>query len=223
MSEQNNQLQEKSIAHSRADHLINTLEESIEKSRLEINDNNLRDILDLKEEAIVVITEDQFANVFMPYFCKNENPYNVTDSVWIGISGGAFKEVRVVDRVTGEYRFTVPPIYDRESYQAAPSERGQDIHEQVESARNRAYINPNSVQEALQFGIIDRITTRTNVESSVKKLYMWNIILKFYGLEPIHIEGLNDVFAEPEQTENQSGTTSSASEGNGQFQYKELD
>lgn len=180
-------------AEKRSDFLLGRFATESQEFRLNELKNNFQDLEHARQLDLVVIFEDQFREVFMPYFCKDENPYKVDDQKWCEIAGGYYREVRVVDR-QNNLCFIVPAIYDRKSYNSNSPGNGANIYDEFQTAKNRTVFNQNAIIDGLQMSLVDRMVNGSNPESTVQKVRMWNNILRFYGLEPIKIEGMDDVF-----------------------------
>lgn len=223
--------EEKTEAQRRSEFLLQKVTDESQEFRLHELKNNFEDLMYARELELVTIFEDQFREVFMPYFCKNENPFNVDDQKWCEIAGGHYREVRVVDR-NNNFCFIVPAIYDRESYNPNSPAQGQNMYEEYQTSSNRTTFNPSAVLDGLQIGLIERMARGGNPESGIRKIRLWNNILRFYGLEPIKIEGMDDVYPptndelEAQRRIGEQGSSNGAQDqksGISQISYQDLD
>ncbi len=156
--------------------------------------NDIQNCLNSKinKEHNARISEDNFVNVFLPFFAGEENIYDVSLGNWVSVasmsghlSAGQFREVDVVDN-EGNILFTVPPILDRDAIKPAKLDDRATLPILMEQANLLGAIKPSlkiNMQNKIFNSLLDKMDNGN--ERARSYLVRWNDIFTRYGRESI--------------------------------------
>lgn len=130
------------------------------------------------------LSEYHFTNVFLPFFAGDDPlPYKVNMQTWIGIAGGAFNEVDIVDN-NNQVLFTVPAVLDRTVVTPLYNDPHGLFHV-MQSARQYEQLHPMQGVQHITHELNKRDFVRKAPVEIQQHLSAWNTIFARYQRPPL--------------------------------------
>lgn len=168
-------------------------EEKIQQYAQERYRNEINEISGLLEESLknegnARISEDNFVNVFLPFFANEENLYNVGLGNWITVAtangqfpSGQFREVDVVDDA-GRVLYSIPPVYDREAIKPKKISDKISYDQLIQQAEKLGTIKPSlktKLSNQIFTALLNKMKSGDN--KAIEYLTRWNDIFIRYN------------------------------------------
>jgi len=131
------------------------------------------------------IPEPIFKNSFLPFFSGQDTTDNTVLSTWVGIAGTAMNEVDVIDDITGNVLFTVPPILDTGIIKIDPinnnssSSLSEIISDYEIRSSAMAIVGERFLADALDSKFNVSVEPKINTHNADR----WKSIMEYYGIQ----------------------------------------
>lgn len=147
------------------------------------------------------IPENHFYHVFLPFFARTGNPYNVNLGNWASKAGSYFSEMKVINE-KGEVVVTVPPILHRDAVKPYDTDIDDHFSAGMNLVRVKSRIHPkmglSELRRMLDHRLDAMIVGNVDVLGYVKR---WNDIFKHYEYPLIVVEGAREQIGVPDDYE----------------------
>lgn len=157
------------------------------------------------------LPEKIFRHSFLPLFCGETPPQEVTPGLWAAVAGNPFMPVNVIDE-EGTVLFQVPSLFDRDAIHVSDKERQHaGLHHVIITMRQIAHQSVAQANNYLRYELNKRQLTRVS-PALQERVNQFNVILKHYGKPLIVFDEENGV-ASVQPTASAEGSTTGASDG----------
>lgn len=143
--------------------------------------NKIWDALQAAEQAEMTrLPENVFVANFVPFFSGEPVPDHVNMGTWIGIAGGPFREVMIVNPVNGEELFKVPPMMEMDGIKV--SDRRQiSVFDAVQNMMNLANVSPGRAKLYFEHQMANLGLQQDPADFAEKYVEAWNMIFARYN------------------------------------------
>lgn len=139
----------------------------------------MRELIADGENDVAKLPEPLFRSHLLPVLTDTSGSADV--SIWLDIAGTGFRAIDVIDPVSGEALFRLPPMYSRLPTRVKGDPR-HSLAAISEQANNHSAQHPSIGQTFLRRQLESRqVDARVNWEH----VRTWNSILARYGLPPV--------------------------------------
>ena len=142
--------------------------------------NQIWENLQIAEQAeLVRFPENVFAANFVPFFAGEPVPEHINMGLWIGIAGGPFREVVIVNPVSGEELFRVPPMMEIDGIQVS-DRREISVRDAIQNMMNLSNVSPARAKAYFDNKMMSLGLQQDPRQFADKYVEAWNIIFSRY-------------------------------------------
>lgn len=143
--------------------------------------NGIWEALQAAEQAEMVrLPENVFAANFVPFFAGEPVPDHINMGTWIGIAGGPFREVMIVNPVNADELFKVPAMFEMDGIRVS-DRREISVRDAVQNMVNLSNVSPTRARAYFEQKMTNLGLQQDPSLFAEKYVEMWNVIFKRYG------------------------------------------
>lgn len=158
---------------------------------------------DPAENRLNAIPESHFKEIFLPMFMgvNKQDPRGINYSTWIHLTGGAYREMAIVDdRNLNNILFVVPPLFVYSDFDYLRKVRGDEESTNIPSIGLMAYhaeqlgFSRPAEAQAFVINVMQRYrNSRINLHDLINYLSRWAEIAKRYDFKLTDVAFLKDI------------------------------
>lgn len=124
--------------------------------------------------------ENLFVANFVPFFSGEPVPDHINMGTWIGIAGGPFREVMIVDSVNGNDLFKVPSMFEMDGMKVS-DRREISIRDAVQNMMNMSNVSPAHAKLYFNNQLQRLGLQQDPADFAEKYVAAWNVIFARYN------------------------------------------
>jgi hypothetical protein len=143
--------------------------------------NGIWESLQAAEQAEMTrLPENVFAANFVPFFAGEPVPDHINMGTWIGIAGGPFREVMIVNPINGEELFKVPAMFDMDGMRVS-DRREISVRDAIQNMMNLSNVSPVRAKAYFEQKMASLGLQQDPALFADKYVDMWNVIFARYN------------------------------------------